>query len=359
MPRYHELIARPGVGQERFANRQGLLRRIEEKTGRPVIVYAANINANVPNIPNSLDHSDLTPFSDLTRTVTGDSIDVLLHSPGGLAEAAERIVDLLRARFKSVRFIIPHTAFSAATMLATSADELVLDDTSALGPIDPQIVTRDPQTGQTMTVPTQAILDAFNNAKDDIMANPDALGVYLPLLSKLDLPIFEICKNADKLSKTLVNQWLKKYLLRDEPNVGARADEITDYFSSHKDRLSHGRPITLGTIKNELRIRRVLDLKDDPPLRDLIGELWGEIEWFVDQTGTAKFFENAYGVAFRRTFQTQQQVGILPFPFPLPQPAPQPGPQPPSSPPPALPQSAPPNPALPGPGSALRQHHTT
>ena len=236
-------------------------------------------------------------------------------------------------------------------MLATSADELVLDDTSALGPIDPQILIRDPQTGQSITVPTQAILDAFNNAKDDIMANPDALGVYLPLLSKLDLPIFEICKNADKLSKTLVTQWLKNYLLRDEPNADARADEITDYLSSHKDRLSHGRPITLGTIKNVLKIRHVLDLKDEPELRGLIGELWGEIEWFVDQTGTSKFFENAYGVAFRRTFQTQQQVGILPFPFPFPPPAPQPAPQPPLPPQPALPQSAPASPA-PAPGSA-------
>ena len=319
---------------------------IEAKTGRPVIVYAANIN--VPNIPNSLDHTDLTPFSDLTRTVAGDSIDVLLHSPGGLAEAAERIVYLLRARFKSVRFIIPHTAFSAATMLATSADELVLDDTSALGPIDPQVVIRDPQTGQSITVPTQAIMDGFNNAKDDIKADQDVLGVYLPLLSKLDLPLFEICKNADKLSKELVTQWLKKYLLKDEPDPAARAEEVTQYLSSHKDRLSHGRPITLETIKGEpLKIRRVLDLRDDPELRELIGELWAEIEWFVDQTGTAKFFENAYGVGFRRTFQIQQQVGVLPFPFPFPfpQPAPQPAPQPPSPPSPALPQSAPPRPA--------------
>ena len=352
MPRYHELIGRPQAGPERFAHRQSLLRRIEAKTGRPVIVYAANINLNVPNIPNSLDHSDLTPFSDLTRTVPGDSVDVLLHSPGGLAEAAERIVDLLRARFKSVRFIIPHTAFSAATMLATSADELVLADTSALGPIDPQIIIRDPQTGQTMTVPTQAILDAFDNAKSDITANPDVLGVYLPLLSKLDLPIFEICKNADKLSKSLVKEWLKKYLLKGEPNVDARADEITAYLSSHKDRLSHGRPLTIRTIKDELRIRRVLDLKDDPELRDLIDELWGEIEWFVDQTGTSKFFENAYGVAFRRTFQIQQQVGVLPFPFPFPQPPPQPAPRPQSPPRQSdQPQTVPPIPA-PAPGSS-------
>lgn len=329
MPRYYELIARPQDPQERFNHRQELLRKLEAKTGRPVIVYAANINANVPNIPNSLDHSDITPFSDLTRTVPGKSVDLLLHSPGGLAEAAERIVDLLRARFASVRFIIPHTAFSAATMLATSADELVLDDTSTLGPIDPQIIIRDPQTGQQIAVPTQAILDAFDNAKDDVIKNPDALGVYLPLLSKLDLPIFEICKNANKLSKTLVVQWLRKYLLKGELNPDARAEEVADYLSSHNDRLSHGRPITLRAIKDELRIQRVLDLRDEPELRDLVGELWAEVEWFIEVTGTSKFFENAHGVGFRRAIQVQQQVGVIPLPFPFPQPTPQPPQQPP------------------------------
>jgi hypothetical protein len=262
-----------------------------------------------------------------------------------LAEAAERIVDLLRARFKSVHFIIPHSAFSAATMLAMSADELVLDDTSALGPIDPQLVVRDPQTGQTTVVPTQAILDGFENAKGDIKADPDVLGVYLPLLNKLDLAIFEICKNTNKLAKSLVTEWLKRYLLKLEADPAARASEIADYLSTHKDRLSHGRPITLRVVKDELKIKSILDLKDDPELRELVGELWGEIEWFIDASGTAKFFENAHGVNFRRAFQIiQQQIGFLPVPMP------QPAPQPATRPQPDTPEpSVPPAPANPGP----------
>jgi len=208
-------------------------------------------------------------------------------------------------------------------MLATSADQLVLDDTSALGPIDPQIVIRDPQTGQSIAVPTQAITDGFENAKKAIKDDPEALGVYLPLLNKLDLYIFEVCKNAEKLSTSLVTEWLKKYLLKGEDNLDARADEITKYLSSQKDRLSHGRPITIGAIKDEPKLLNVLDLREQPELRKLITELWAEIEWFIEVSNTAKFFENAYGVAFRRAIQIQQ-VGMLPFPFPFPQPAPQP-----------------------------------
>lgn len=334
MPRYHQLISNPGTGQQRLEHRIELLKQIEAKTGNPVIVYAANMRQ--PNIPNSIDSTDITPFSDLTNTIKGKSVDVLLHSPGGLAEAAERIVHLLRARFTSVRFIIPHSAFSAATMLATSGDALVLDDTSALGPIDPQIVWRDPQTGQTVAVPTQAIMDGFNNAKKAIKTAPDNLGVYLPLLSKLDLHIFEICKNANKLAESLVKEWLGKYLLKDEANPTKRAKEVTKYLSSHRERLSHGRPITIENLKTDLKIKNICDLREDPKLRELIGDLWAEIEWFLDSTNTIKFFENAYGVGFRRQFQIQQQLGFqLPF-IPMPQP------QPPQSPQPAAPPPQPP-----------------
>jgi hypothetical protein len=329
VPLYHELITQQHKGPERFSKRQELLRQIEAHTGRPLVVYAANMR--VPNIPNSIDTSDITPFSELTRMIKGDSLDVLLHSPGGLAEAAERIVYLLRSRFKSVRFVIPHSAFSAATMLATSADCLVLDDTSALGPIDPQIVIRDPQTGQQMAVPTQAIMDGFRNAKDAVKQDPDTLGIYLPLLNKLDLHLFEICKNAEELSKSLVREWLKAYLLKGESDIEARAEEVTNYLSSQKDRLSHGRPITLGAIKEVLKIKNVLDLREDLILRPLITELWAEIEWFVENSNTVKFFENAYGVAFRRQFQIQQvgfQIPLMPMPPgtpPAPGATPQPG----------------------------------
>lgn len=307
MPLYHELISNPGSGQERLNRRIHLLKEIEQKTGRPLIVYAANFR--FANIPNTIDHTDITPFSELTSTVPRKSLDVLLHSPGGLAEATERIVSLLRARFDEVRFFVPHSAFSAATMLALSGDELILDDTSTLGPIDPQIIYRDPQTGQSITVPTHAVMEGFRNAKDAIKREPDSLGVYIPLLNKLDLHLFEICKNAEKLSKSLVRQWLKSYMFKGDPKAQIKATRVTKYLSSHKDRLSHGRPITIDQLKNQLRLR-ILDLREVSELRALMSELWTEVEWFVDSTDTAKFFENAYGVAFRRRFQIQQQLTL-------------------------------------------------
>lgn len=46
---------------------------------------------------------------------------------------------LLRDRVKKVGVIIPQSAFSAATLLALGADEIVMHPCANLGPVDPQI----------------------------------------------------------------------------------------------------------------------------------------------------------------------------------------------------------------------------
>src|SRR6266849_1866390 len=120
-------------------------RRIEALTGRPLVIYAAdwltphkqqsqNFSAYV-----SLDYNDVLPFKELISPLEGPTLDVLIHSPGGLGEAAERLVRLLRGRFRDVRFIVPHSSMSAATMLCFSGNVIAMGEASALGPIDPQV----------------------------------------------------------------------------------------------------------------------------------------------------------------------------------------------------------------------------
>lgn len=104
-------------------------------------------------VPAYIDDSDLTGFSDLIHSIAGDALDVFIVSNGGSAEAAERIVRLLRGRFKSIRFLVPSNAYSAATLICFSGDEVVMGAVGTLGPIDPQI----------NGVPARAILRAFEN----------------------------------------------------------------------------------------------------------------------------------------------------------------------------------------------------
>lgn len=66
-------------------------------------------------------------------------IDLILHTPGGLVLATEQIARALIRHQAKVTVFVPHYAMSGGTMLALSADEIVMDANAVLGPVDPQL----------------------------------------------------------------------------------------------------------------------------------------------------------------------------------------------------------------------------
>jgi len=287
------------------------LRKISEIEGitkRPLIIYAVKQRGSF-NVPNSIDNSDVTGFADLIDGISGEELDVFIDSPGGEAEATERIVNLLRQNFKTVRFFVPHSAYSAATMLALSGDEIYMDDRSTLGPIDPQLVVTTPN-GATSLVPTQDIIDAFDDVRKIVKREgPDVLPAFYPMLEKYDLHIFQICKKAQKLSETMVRKWLQQYMFKDDQKRSQKANKITKRFSDRKKNLSHSRTISFEDAKNiGLRIR---DLRENPPLRQTLWELYCNIELYFDRTIAVKLFENSRGVSWSRNQQQFISVPIL------------------------------------------------
>jgi len=66
-------------------------------------------------------------------------IDLILHTPGGLVLASEQIAHALCRHPAKVTIFVPHYAMSGGTLLALSADEIVMDENAVLGPVDPQL----------------------------------------------------------------------------------------------------------------------------------------------------------------------------------------------------------------------------
>jgi len=66
-------------------------------------------------------------------------LDLVLHTPGGLALAALQIARALSDRTAPVTVFVPHYAMSGGTLIALAADQIVLSPHAVLGPIDPQI----------------------------------------------------------------------------------------------------------------------------------------------------------------------------------------------------------------------------
>ena len=66
-------------------------------------------------------------------------IDIILHTPGGLALAATQIAMALKAHPAKKTVIVPHYAMSGGTLIAFAADRIIMDPHAALGPVDPQL----------------------------------------------------------------------------------------------------------------------------------------------------------------------------------------------------------------------------
>ncbi len=68
------------------------------------------------------------------------AIDLIVHTPGGLAIAAMQIARAIKAHPARVRVLVPYFAMSGGTLIALAADEIVMADFAMLGPVDPQIM---------------------------------------------------------------------------------------------------------------------------------------------------------------------------------------------------------------------------
>jgi hypothetical protein len=291
------------TGAELRTLRQDTYKQIEALRGRPLIVYATNFLAALPKgSPVSIDVSDVDGFTDLINSIDQqcESIDVLIHSPGGQPDATERIVTILRNRFKEVHFLVPHSAYSAATMLALSGNTITLHKSATLGPIDPQLDG----------IPARSIKRGFEKVKDLIKKEgAEALPPYIPLIEKYSIHLLEICDDSEKLSKELVTVWLKRYMFAGSSGrtVTNKIKKIVKFFSDYDNHLTHARPITMEKIRD---LGLIIEYAEGE-LSDLIWEAHILLSGFFGIASFVKLFENADGVSWGRQIQ---QIAINPPP---------------------------------------------
>jgi hypothetical protein len=281
--------------------RRKYLRQLADRVGHPVIVYAtAFLDPAKSRGDVSIHMGDKEGFLEVTRDLPSGSLDVILHSPGGTAEAAETIVDLLRAKFDPVRFLIPIAAKSAATMLAMAGDEIVGDRTTELGPIDPQFRIVRPD--RVVMAPAQAIKMQFEKAEEEIRRDATKLAAWMPILSQYGPSLLVECDQQIALSRRLVSEWLRQYMFAGDADADAKADGIASYLADWANFASHSRAV--GLDKLEARGAVVSRFSDDAGFEDAVWSAWHAISLSLENTGCVKLFENSDG----RTKVHQQQL---------------------------------------------------
>jgi len=291
--------------------RRKYLTALADRTGRAVIVYATAYLEPRPTVDSpqalSVHLGDVQGFMEAVSNVGEREVDLFLHSPGGSAEAAESIVDYLRTRFDHIRVIVPVAAMSAATMIALSADEIVMGAHSQLGPIDPQFTISTPEGPR--SAPAQAILDQFELAKQECV-DPRNIAAWLPILRSYSPGLIAQCTHQRELGESFVARWLERYMFKDEPDAVAKAKDAAAWFADFKQFQSHGRRVSRDDAR-QLGLR-VLDLEADGELQDAMLSVYHAIHHTFTGTAASKIIENHHGRALIHMVQqmvvAQQQA---------------------------------------------------
>jgi len=308
-------ICRHANGQIDFDRyRRDKLAAVEKHTGIPLVVYATDF-LNITKVrlcdgQVSIDPTDLQGFDEVTKDLPDGPLDILLHSPGGIPEAAESIVQVIRSRFNPVRFLVPVIAKSAATMIALSRNEILMPPSAELGPIDPQFNLSD-GAGSRMQTPGQVLIDQFQQAQREIQNDPRLAPAWAPILQRYGVGLYQMAMNAMQLSKQLAHDWLTNYMLAGQPNAPQTAQTIVDYLCDHNAFKSHGRRVTLGDLQQHGVVAK--DIRNDAALWKTVEEAWYAVQHTFEGTGTFKLFENSRRRAFIRLVQVAIQV---PTPIP-------------------------------------------
>lgn len=201
--------------KERYL-RQQLIRDIEAVTSRRLLVYFAD-SGDVSEI----DRGDRAYLAELLRDVADDDpVDLLLETHGGGTDPTEALISLLQDACADIRVIVVGSAKSNGTLLALAGKQIVMGQTSELGPIDPQL------RGVSCTVWAQ------------------------PKLAESNIVFHELGKSYIRQTKSLAKRLLTEGMMagKDETQIEKVVNALSgrDRYPSHGSVINHSEAVELG-----------------------------------------------------------------------------------------------------------------
>lgn len=219
-----------------------------------------------------------------------DALGVCITTPGGQAEAVEKMVEIIRHHYDQFYAIVPRAAMSAGTIWCMAADKIYMDYASSLGPIDPQVPDRENK----FLVPALGYLDKVNELIQKSLDGTISPAEF-QILQSQDLARLGFYEQSKELSVSLLKKWLVEYKFKDwnvhrTTNSGTmvtkeqkeeRARDIASTLSNNREWHSHGRMIGMETLQSDLKLEiedygKVFEQKDS--IRRYCDTLTGYLE---------------------------------------------------------------------------------
>lgn len=189
-------------------------------------------------------------------------LSFILETPGGYAEVAERIAELLHKNFDTVEFIIPNFAMSAGTILVMSGNEIWMDYLSILGPIDPQI-----ENEKGGMLPAHGYLVQYERLVKKSSKGKLTTAELQFLISSFDPAELYRYEQEMRLSVTLLKEWLVKYKFKDWSSTATSQKTVTPKMKRDRAQFvarelqntgkwhSHSRGLSMDILEKDVKLK--------------------------------------------------------------------------------------------------------
>ena len=322
MPTWNQLVnaleALPSdEDRNKFVRSESLkrLKEISRLRGNRHVIFYGSAFLQKPQAPADLiqiTHEDLNAFMSVMHGMTwSKNLTLLLHTPGGVTNAAETLVAYLRSKFTDIEVIIPTYSLSAGTMISLAANRIVMGRQSQLSPIDPQFLM-----GQ-RSQSAGAVVAQFDEAKKEILENAAAAGVWFPILQTIGPALLQEARNALGYSERMVAQWLEMYMFAGKTNAKDLADQAAAHFIDAASHKSHGRRID----RDEARKQglTVEDLEASQELQEAVLTFYHLSTIAIEKGLATKIIHSDVGTMFVKNWLDPRQLQQVKRPIPSPQ----------------------------------------
>ena len=167
---------------------------------------------------------------------------LLISSPGGMALASERLINVCRSYSGTGEYwaIVPSKAKSAGTLACFGASKILMSSTSELGPVDPQLVYRG-EDGIQARYSVFNVLKSYHELFNKAVKVKGNLQPFLQQLDRYDSREMQECQSELDLTKDISLRALSSGMMQGRSKK--QIEKNIQVFLSPKMTKSHGRAI--------------------------------------------------------------------------------------------------------------------
>lgn len=247
--------------------RAALYRKLEAKRNRPLVVYVTSTRTNSEG---SIAGDAISEILGQLRLLPNDAseLDLYLVSNGGDGTVAWRIVSLIRERVKKFSVLVPQAAFSAATLIALGANEIVMHPYGNLGPTDPQIHNRN----KNVQFGAQDLAAFLTFARDEVGLTDQAplLELFKKFAEEVGFVGIGVAARSSQLTASMAEKLLRLHMTSE--NQAQKAKVISEAINTKF--FHHGYPVS----KSEAKDIGLPIADDDVEVESLMWDIWRDIE---------------------------------------------------------------------------------